>query len=647
MSDSQRQNGLPDILLDKASSMLAFWDTQLICQYANAVYQQWFGLAAANVVGMHLRDLLGADLFRLNEIYVHGVLAGTPQVFERTLTDPTGALRHVLARYHPMRDDEGGAVTGFIAEVVDVTPLKQLQMALQEQCAMHQRALAVLRKKDAALEAAQRLGKIGSWEWEIAADITTWSPELYRLFGCDPSRLPPRFEEQAELFVASSWRCLCDAVDAALASGRPYMLRLQYWRPGSQRGWMEVRGEAGRDGSGAIVTLRGTAQDVTLSHQLVDALSNQTERLKLSLAAAQLGLVQWDGPTRRFIFENRRAREVLGVGDTFVDERALLDRVLHPDDSERFRATLAECEAAQLAFFFCGRILVGPDRQLRWIEWFGRFDGFENGRGVMIGTVADITARTTTRQALCDANAALVALGRRRAKFQAVLGHELRNCLAPLAGGLQTLSLVAGGADTRAIHAVMARQLSHMGRLVDDVLDVERIEHGKLYLQRHLIEIGTVVAAAVAMARPLIERRGHGLTIDDAVGILRVNGDIVRLTQALVNVLNNAAKFTPAGGRIALTLRAAPAGHVSIDVSDNGIGLLPEQFETVFGAYVQIGESGEVVNDGLGIGLHLVRQLLELHGGSASAASAGRHGGSTFTLCLPLAGAAPEDGNGA
>lgn len=400
-SDWQREIDFASQILACASSMLAYWDTALICRYANPAWRRNVGIGAGagagDVVGMHLRQMLGEARYALDEVHVRAVLAGVPQMFERNVGADSGVgtgldRRHRL-RYHPVFVDL--AVVGFVAEVADLSAAREEQLAVQNDAALTSCAVAALRKRDAAHCAAEQLGGVGSWAWEVEADITTWSPELYRLFGCDPARLPPTFARQAELYVASSWRHLREAVDAALLDGRPYVLRLEYRRPGCGKGWIEVRGEVERDARGIVVGLRGTAQDVTTAHSLVDAVIDQTEHLKLALAAAQLGMIQWDGTRRRLVCENQLARAIFGLaeGDGIIHASELAHEFLHPDDVDSFCIALEASDTTRAAFFFRGRIQRRHDGRLRWIECFGRYDGFNNPEGVMIGTVADITER--------------------------------------------------------------------------------------------------------------------------------------------------------------------------------------------------------------------------------------------------------------
>jgi PAS domain S-box-containing protein len=241
--------------------MVAHWDRDLRCQFANQAYEQWFRIPATAIIGRTLPDLLGPSLYAANEPYVLGALRGEEQVFERFVPDPHGGGRHSLAMYLPLHEE--GRVVGFLAHVTDVTGLKSTEAALRSALGECEQARRLLGKSESALRQAQSLGKIGSWEWEIPGDIVIWSEALYAIFGLNPRQLPPSYAEQAKLYAPESWRRLTAAVERAVTHGEPYVLSLQYVHADGHSGWIESRGEAVRDESDTIVGLRGTGQDIT------------------------------------------------------------------------------------------------------------------------------------------------------------------------------------------------------------------------------------------------------------------------------------------------------------------------------------------------------------------------------------------------
>jgi signal transduction histidine kinase/CheY-like chemotaxis protein len=281
-----------------------------------------------------------------------------------------------------------------------------------------------------------------------------------------------------------------------------------------------------------------------------------------------------------------------------------------------------------------------------------RVPGNDSGEiGVLVAAFNDMLAEIGRRShALQEANAtlehemhvreraeeALRLADRRKDEFLATLAHELRNPLAPIRTGLDILRLRSGDAQaTQRATDIMERQLRQMVRLVDDLLDVSRINTGKFTIKSGRVELKAVVNDALEVVRPYIELHGHALTIDLPDRPVFLNGDATRLAQILSNLLNNAAKYTNRGGRVGL--KATVEDHtLMLVVSDTGIGIAPEMLDTVFEMFVQVDSTLERSNAGLGVGLSLARKLVELHGGTIEAHSAGVGHGSQFVVRLPI-----------
>jgi signal transduction histidine kinase/CheY-like chemotaxis protein len=225
---------------------------------------------------------------------------------------------------------------------------------------------------------------------------------------------------------------------------------------------------------------------------------------------------------------------------------------------------------------------------------------------------------------------------RRKDEFLATLAHELRNPLAPIRNALNLLRLSGAAQPSSGIWEMMDRQVDHMVRLVDDLMEVSRITRGKIALRREALDLGEVIAAAVETSRPLLEAARHELTVALPPEPLVVEGDAMRLAQVFANLLNNAVKYTDAGGRIEIEARRDD-GTATVSVRDSGIGIAADALSNVFEMFVQVDARGSRAQKGLGIGLTLVRSLIELHGGSVTARSAGLGRGSEFVVRLPLA----------
>lgn len=224
----------------------------------------------------------------------------------------------------------------------------------------------------------------------------------------------------------------------------------------------------------------------------------------------------------------------------------------------------------------------------------------------------------------------------RKDQFLATLAHELRNPLSPLTSAAQLLSIEPdNAAQVAELTVVMSRQLDQLRRLIDDLLDVSRISSGKLVLRRRPVLLTDVVLAAVDAAKPAMQKAGHAFQLHMTSDRLVVFGDPVRLAQVVGNLLVNAVKYTPSGGKISLDLTVVD-GRARISVQDDGIGIAPEMLDKIFGLFTQVDSSNTRAQGGLGIGLTLAKTLVEMHGGGIEAESAGPARGSAFTVYLPL-----------
>jgi signal transduction histidine kinase/ActR/RegA family two-component response regulator len=289
-------------------------------------------------------------------------------------------------------------------------------------------------------------------------------------------------------------------------------------------------------------------------------------------------------------------------------------------------------------------ILIERPDGSRWVA-LAHANPFHDESGRVAGAVnvlVDITARKRTEEELREAD-------RRKSEFLAMLAHELRNPLAPLRNGLQIMRLAGeNGAAAAEARAMMERQLAQMVRLIDDLLDLSRITNGKIELRKEKVDLAAVVRDAVETSRPLIDAAGHELTVTVLHRPVVVHADRTRLAQVFANLLNNSAKHTERGGRIGLTVERQGSDAV-VRVKDTGVGIAPDMLARIFDLFTQADGSLERAQGGLGIGLSLVRRLVEMHGGRVEAHSEGRGKGSEFVVRLSAvlsSGEAPQRTDG-
>jgi signal transduction histidine kinase/CheY-like chemotaxis protein len=377
--------------------------------------------------------------------------------------------------------------------------------------------------------------------------------------------------------------------------------------------------------------LRAQERD-ELHHREQDARADaemQRERLHALFMQAPAAIAILKGPNHLFELANPRYEQLVGrsplagrpcreallelAGQGLCD---ILDRVFRTGEPflGRERGVRLRMDGGQIQERFFD-FIAQPTRDLQ-----GNIDG------VLVHAV-DVTESVLARRKLQDAD-------RSKDEFLAMLGHELRNPLAPILTALQLMRLRhnAEGADRE--RAVIERQVNHLSRLVDDLLDVSRATTGKIELHRESVELATAVARAVEVARPLMDSKHHALTVSVPEHGLLVDGDVVRLAQVFANLLNNAAKYTDPGGHIKVEgVREGP--DAVIRVRDDGRGIPPDRLATMFDLFVQGEQALDRAEGGLGVGLTLVRRLVSLHGGNVDAHSAGDGRGSEFIVHLP------------
>ncbi|MDN4054775.1 PAS domain-containing sensor histidine kinase [Massilia sp. YIM B02763] len=462
------------------------------------------------------------------------------------------------------------------------------------------------------------------WIADPQGNIMWFNERWYEFTGVAPGTMDPNdwhaFHDPDQLpQVRRRW-------EAALASGE--MAQMTFPLRGADGRYRNFFTSVAplRDAGGAIVQWFGTCTDVTPLERAERAVRYSEERLQQGLVAARMAVWERDPSSGQVSF-SANLHSVFGKSWHNVAE---LWRLVDADDREQVRELTERALREGGEYRITPRIRRADDGNTAWIDIRGRLGLGPDGRSTVMHAVAiDITERKRAEEALRLAD-------RRKDEFLAMLAHELRNPLAPIASAADMLRLAyADEPRVKQISDIVARQVAHMRHLVDDLLDVSRVTRGLVTVNRKPIDLRTAVGEAIEQSRPLIDARRHQLQVRMAQQPLMVDGDHTRLVQVAANLINNAAKYTPEGGLIEVALDAVD-GRAQLMVRDNGSGIGQDLLPVVFDLFTQGSRTLDRTQGGLGLGLALVRKLVELHGGRVDAASPGLGRGSTFTVRLPL-----------
>ena len=362
-----------------------------------------------------------------------------------------------------------------------------------------------------------------------------------------------------------------------------------------------------------------------------EALADSERRLRLAIDATELATWEWNLETDEVVWNAHHFR-LLGmpVINSTMPSAAFFDKI-HRDDQQRVASEIRRAIDENGLYDADFRVVQENDGEVRWMSGYGRVTGIANGKPFrMSGVMFDITTRKQAEQALIEAD-------RRKDEFLALLAHELRNPMATLSNALMVLELTGGQHDKLPLDkaiGMMRREVVQLVRLVDDLLDVSRINQGKVTLALEDVDFSALVNHAVATALPLANSEHRHLAATILNKPIYVNGDPARLTQVVRNLLSNAIKFTNQDGHIWVEL-TQENNQAILKIRDDGIGLPGDQFDRIFELFAQVNSLRTRLRDGLGVGLTLVKDFVEKHGGRIEVYSAGLDKGSEFIIYLP------------
>jgi PAS domain S-box-containing protein len=557
---------------------------------------------------------------------------------------------------------------------------------LEQDVSRHRRAEEALRESEERFRLASIAGRVGVWDWNIVTNAVSWSDSLYEIHGVPRGEFAGTVEAFASLVHPDDRALVNDALQRTLAEDIPYDVEFRSVRPDGRLMWIYTHATVERDQNGRPIRMLGGTLDITrrkeaelalrqsedqMARDLEDMTRLQTisselisednaETLYEQLVAAAMALMRADGASLQTLSDSPRALHLLASRGLDADATAHWTRITS-DPTSRWGVALQQ--AARVVIpdvrhepFWSGttrehfqRCAVAALQTTPLVTRDGRTIGLLSTHwstprqpgdrelrllDVLARQAADILERVRSNQALKEAD-------RRKDEFLATLAHELRNPLAPIAHSLELIKRAHGNAELlERARAMMERQLEHLVRLVDDLLDVSRITRNKLELKTARVELGPLIHNAIEICHLQAEKAGHELSVVLPSEPVWLEADAVRLTQVFGNLLTNACKFTEPHGEIRITA-VLHGDVVVVSVKDNGIGIPSHMLAILFDPFTQGGRSLEHAAGGLGIGLSLVKWLVEMHGGRVEALSDGEGRGSEFRVHLPVL-ATPE-----
>lgn len=622
------QLDLTKAITDNASTAIFMMDPEGRCTFMNPAAEAMTGFIFEEVNRHLLHDLihhhhLDGRPYPLPECPIGRAL---PEKFdlvghEDMFIRKSGALFPVLCHTRLIYRD--GVAAGMIIEARDITQEKKAEAALRESEAhfrnMADNAPTMLRVMD-PFASTTYLSK----RWY---EFTGGTPERDLGFGWLESVHPDdRQQTQDSLLKASE-------------QDAPFSIDYRLRRHDGAYRWVTSAGLPRLDEAGEFQGYVGTVTDVHESRLADEVLRENEQRFRLLVEQIKDYAIFMTDPRGRATSWNEGVKRVLGFEEAEFIGQDIVSTIFTPEDVRRGAAQAELDEAAATGSASDDRWMRRKDGSRFWAA--GVTTGLHDDKGELLGfmkVMRDQTERKRLEDELRQIAAKLSEADRRKTEFLATLGHELRNPLAPIRTGLEVIKMRKDDpAALEEICNMMERQIRQIVRLIDDLLDISRITQGKLELQIQQIVLAEVAQSAAEATRPFIDQVGHELTVTLPPQPILLNADPNRLAQVFSNLLNNAAKYTPAGGgHIWLTAEPQGSDAVMVIVKDNGIGIPVEMQEGIFEMFAQIDRPLEKGYQGLGIGLTLVQRLVKLHGGTIEVRSEGSGKGSEFWVRLPI-----------
>jgi PAS domain S-box-containing protein len=520
------------------------------------------------------------------------------------------------------REDELALLESVVARVWPLVEQARTQQALRE--------------RETSWHSALSAARLGTYDWDLRTNQITWNEAQHQIFGTDPVTDAPSIDTAWARIHPEDRERLQGLLDGALASGQSYESEFRILLPDGQVKWCVGGTAVVLDGQRRPVRVSGVSYDITGQKQIEQVLRESRDVLALAMSGGRMGVWSRNLSTG-VVWWSREVEEIFGLepGAFEGTEEGFLSYV-HSDDREGLRQAVAHALATCTDYVgeFRFRHASG---EWRWMDTRGRAVYDSHGRPeTLYGIGIDITERKRTEESLAAARDAAESANRIKDQFMATLSHELRTPLNAILGYARMLRTNALPIEKRARAVeIIERNAIVQNQLVEDLLDISRIGTGKVRLDVEPLVVAAPLREAIESVRPAAEAKRITLQVQVAArGTVR--GDAGRLQQVFWNLLSNAVKFTPDGGQVTVSLSESD-GSVHVGVKDTGAGIPRDFLPYVFEPFLQADGRFSREHGGLGLGLAICKQLVQLHGGTISATSDGTGKGAIFTVNLPLA----------